>query len=184
MQTVGVHQALGKPGSDTYKNWHEQVLKYRNGDPPPHGAIWLTYYPNVMVEWYPNVLVISTLYPTGPDSCRNVIEFYYPEEIALFEPEYVAAQQKAYHETAAYQKAMRKRAVWVEPLFGEAKQWHGLRQFRLRGLANVNIEGLLVAAGQNLKRWLVATGWGRRHGPLGSLLALPAPPPGPLGVGF
>ena len=71
---------------------------------------------------------------------------------------------------------MRKRAVWVEPLFGEAKQWHGLRQFRLRGLANVNMEALLVAAGQNLKRWLVARGWGRRHGPQGSLLALPLRP--------
>jgi hypothetical protein len=68
---------------------------------------------------------------------------------------------------------MRKRAVWVEPLFGEAKQWHGLRQFRLRGLANVNMQALLVAAGQNLKRWLAARGWGRRHGPWGSLLALP-----------
>ena len=79
---------------------------------------------------------------------------------------------QAYHETAAYQKAMRKRLVWVEPLFGEAKLWHGLRQFRLRGLTNVNIEGLLIAAGQDLKRWLAATGWGRRHGPTGSLAAL------------
>ena len=41
---------------------------------------------------------------------------------------------RAYHATPAYQKAMRKRAVWVEPLFGEAKDWHGLRRFRLRGL--------------------------------------------------
>jgi len=31
---------------------------------------------------------------------------------------------KAYRETDAYQKALRKRQVWVEPLFGEAKQWH------------------------------------------------------------
>jgi transposase len=77
----------------------------------------------------------------------------------------------AYHETPGYQKAMRKRSVWVEPLFGEAKQWHGLRQFRLRGLDNVNMEALLVATGQNLKRWLAKTGWGRRHGPQGSLLA-------------
>jgi transposase len=74
------------------------------------------------------------------------------------------------HATPAYAKAMRKRAVWVEPLFGEAKQWHNLRQFRLRGLENVNIEAQLVAAGQNLKRWLVRRGWGRRHGPAGSLL--------------
>lgn len=81
---------------------------------------------------------------------------------------------RSYHRTPAYQKAMRKRAVWVEPLFGEAKQWHGLRKFRLRGLPKVNMEGLLIAAGQNLKRWLTARGWGRRHGPLGSLLPISA----------
>lgn len=64
--------------------------------------------------------------------------------------------------TEAYKKAVRKRQVWVEPLFGEAKDWHQLRQFRLRGLANVNMYGLLVAAGQNLKRWLAATRRGHR----------------------
>jgi hypothetical protein len=80
---------------------------------------------------------------------------------------------RGYHVTEAYKKAMRKRQVWVEPLFAEAKVWHGLRRFRRRGLANVNIEGLLIAAGQNLKRLLAATGWGRRHAPCGSLLALP-----------
>jgi transposase len=80
---------------------------------------------------------------------------------------------QGYHTTEAYKKAMRKRQVWVEPLFAEAKLWHGLRRFRRRGLENVNIEGLLIAAGQNLKRWLVATGWGRRHAPCGSLVALP-----------
>jgi transposase/IS5 family transposase len=79
---------------------------------------------------------------------------------------------RGYHTTEAYKRAMRKRAVWVEPLFGEAKEWHGLRRFRLRGLAKVNTESLLVAAGQNLKRWLAATGWGRRHAPCGAL-ALP-----------
>jgi transposase len=87
-----------------------------------------------------------------------------------FHAEYLERVQ-AYHETPGYQKALRKRSVWVEPLFGEAKQWHGLRQFRLRGLEQVNMEALLVAAGQNLKRWLATTGWGRRHGPQGSLLA-------------
>ena len=81
---------------------------------------------------------------------------------------------RAYHETAAYEKAMGKRKVWVEPLFGEAKDWHGLRRFRLRGLAKVNMEGLFIAAGQNVKRWLGKTEWGRRHGPCGSL-ALPHP---------
>jgi hypothetical protein len=79
---------------------------------------------------------------------------------------------RGYHATEAYQKAMRKRKVWVEPLFAEAKEWHGLRRLRLRGLENANIQGLLIAAGQNLKRLLAATGWGRRHAPCGSLVAL------------
>lgn len=78
---------------------------------------------------------------------------------------------RAYADTPAYQKAMRKRSVWIEPLFAEAKDWHGLRRFRLRGLANVNIEALLVASVQNLKRWMAATGRGRRWGPAGALSA-------------
>src|SRR6266700_314657 len=44
---------------------------------------------------------------------------------------------KGYHQTQAYQKAMNKRKVWVEPLFAEAKDWHGMRRFRLRLLWRV-----------------------------------------------
>jgi hypothetical protein len=75
---------------------------------------------------------------------------------------------RAYHQTPAYEKAMAKRKVWVEPLFGEAKDWHGLRRFRLRGLGQVNVEALLIAAGQNLKRLLRKRGWGRRPWPNGT----------------
>lgn len=100
VQTVGVNQMLGNPGSPTYEKWHQAVLRYNKGEPPKQGAIWLTYYPNVMVEWYPNVLVISTIVPRGPEHCSNVVEFYYPEDIALFEREFVEAQQRAYIETA------------------------------------------------------------------------------------
>ena len=99
VQTVGVANALGKAGSDVYRQWHDAVLKYQEGTPPKHGAIWLTLYPNVMVEWYPNVLVVSTLYPRGPQKTLNVVEFFYPEEIAAFEREFVEAQQAAYMET-------------------------------------------------------------------------------------
>jgi hypothetical protein len=71
---------------------------------------------------------------------------------------------------------MRKRKVWVEPLFAEGKAWHGLRRHWWRGLDNANIHGLLIAAGQNLKRLLSARGWGRGHAPCGSLVALPREP--------
>jgi phenylpropionate dioxygenase-like ring-hydroxylating dioxygenase large terminal subunit len=100
VQTCGVKRGLAKPGSAVYRRWHDQVLRFGEGRQPAHGAIWLTYFPNVMVEWYPHSLVVSTLIPRGPEACTNVVEFYYPEEIALFEREFVEAEQAAYRETA------------------------------------------------------------------------------------
>jgi transposase len=85
---------------------------------------------------------------------------------------------RGYHETEDYAKAMRKRKVWVEPLFAEAKEWHGLRRFRLRGLEKVNIQAQVIAAGQNLKRLLSKHGWGRRPWPCGAVgQVLPAAHP-------
>lgn len=100
LQTVGINHALSKAGSSTYDKWHEQVLRYHSAAMPRYGAIWLTYYPNVMVEWYPGTLVISSIIPRGATACTNVVEFYYLEDIVLFERDFVAAEKAAYHETA------------------------------------------------------------------------------------
>jgi phenylpropionate dioxygenase-like ring-hydroxylating dioxygenase large terminal subunit len=100
VQTVGVNNRLARAGTKTYERWHKAVLDYYRGEMPPHGAIWMVYYPNIMLEWYPHVLIVSTLIPRGVDRTTNVVEFYYPEDIALFEREFVAAEQAAYMETA------------------------------------------------------------------------------------
>jgi len=81
---------------------------------------------------------------------------------------------RGYRGTFAYEKALRKRRVWVEPLFAEAKDWHGMRRFRLRKLEKVNIEALLIASGQNVKR-LLAFG-GRRPKKLAQAAAALRPP--------
>ena len=99
VQTVGVAKNFDRPGSEAYKKWHDVVLKYRNGEKPTQGAVWLTYYPTMMVEWYPHVLVVSNMYPQGPQKTLNVVEFYYPEEIVAFERDFVEAHQAAYMET-------------------------------------------------------------------------------------
>jgi len=100
VQTVGINNRLAKPGSTKYERWHKAVLDYYRGEIPPHGAIWMVYYPNVMIEWYPHVLVVSTLIPRAVNRTTNIVEFYYPEDIALFEREFVDAEQAAYLETA------------------------------------------------------------------------------------
>ncbi|SMG59951.1 aromatic ring-hydroxylating oxygenase subunit alpha [Paraburkholderia susongensis] len=99
MQRVGVHNALTQPGSDVYRTWHDRLLDYRGGDAPSFGAIWLAYFPTQMIELYPHTLVVSTLHPKGPQETLNVVEFYYPEEIAAFERDFVDAQRAAYLET-------------------------------------------------------------------------------------
>ena len=101
LQTVGVKSGLAKPGTKTYARWHKAVTDYYRGEMPPHGAIWMAYYPNIMLEWYPHVLIVSTLIPRDVNRTTNVVEFYYPEDIALFEREFVDAEQAAYMETAA-----------------------------------------------------------------------------------
>src|ERR1700730_10521592 len=79
---------------------------------------------------------------------------------------------RAYQPTEPYKKALRKRSVWVEPLFAEGKDWHGMRRLRLRELKRVNCEALLRAAGQNLKRLLKKRGGRHRPRPAEALSAL------------
>jgi len=80
---------------------------------------------------------------TGSKSGKHIFRSFFQEYLD---------RALTYHQTEAYRKALRKRSMWVEPLFGEAKEFHCLRRFHLRRLLNVNIEALMVAAGQNLKR--------------------------------
>jgi choline monooxygenase len=99
IQSVGIKNKLKTPGTQVYKNWHQVLLDYRKGSVPEFGAIWLTIYPNVMVEWYPEVLVISSVWPKSPQKTMNIVDFYYPEEICHFEQEFVEAHKAAYMET-------------------------------------------------------------------------------------
>jgi transposase len=82
---------------------------------------------------------------------------------------------RAYRGSAPYEKALGKRKVWVEPAFGEAKEWHGMRRFRLRRLRRVNMEAMVIAAGQNIKRLLTFPFRGPRRLAQAEALRPPAP---------
>jgi Transposase DDE domain len=80
---------------------------------------------------------------------------------------------RAYIQIEPYRKALRKRKVWIEPLFAEGKLWHGMRRFRLRTLEKINTEALITATGQNVKRLLA---FGRRGPEKLAQVAVPRPP--------
>jgi len=100
IQIVPAKAGLERPGTPVYRKWHEACLEQLHGATPKYGALWASYFPGLTFEWYPNVLVVSHLIPRSPARTTNVVEFYYPEEIVLFEREFIEAQQAAYVETA------------------------------------------------------------------------------------
>jgi choline monooxygenase len=102
VQSVSIANEMTRAGTRNYDKWQTALRRYyaERNEQPPKGAVWLTIYPNIMVEWYPHVLIVSTLIARGAQSTTNVVEFYYPEDIALFERDLVDAQQAAYMETA------------------------------------------------------------------------------------
>ena len=122
VQQIGPKAGLARPGTPVYERWHQACLKYLDGRAPKYGALWMAYYPNVMLEWYPHVLVVSTALARSPTLTTNVVEFYYPEEIALFEREFVEAEQAAYNETAFEDGVLcarmdrGRRALWEQGL--------------------------------------------------------------------
>jgi transposase len=54
------------------------------------------------------------------------------------------------------QRLLKQRQTCIEGLFGQAKNWHGLRRARWRGVVKMRIQTLLTAAVLNLKKLLQA----------------------------
>src|SRR5256886_2347720 len=77
VQIVAPKAGLERPGTPTYKRWHDMCLKFLDGRAPKYGALWMSYFPGVMLEWYPNVLVVSHLIPRSARRTTNVVEFYF-----------------------------------------------------------------------------------------------------------
>lgn len=139
-QTVGYKLAPDKYASPAYQRWQTQVSQYYHDKQPKHGAIWMVLYPYLMIESYLGILIVSHLIPTGVDSYTNVVEFYYPEDIALFEREYIAAQQAAYEETGIEDKEICQRMHdGRKALFTQGLNHRGPYQHPMeKGLAHFN----------------------------------------------
>jgi len=118
-QILGIKDGLKAQVSPNYQRYRDTILAYSNGELPKYGTVWSILYPNVMLEWYPYCLVVSTLIPRSPEHTTNVVEFYYPEEVLAFERQIVDAHQAAYAESAAEDAQIctrlqrGRRALWL-----------------------------------------------------------------------
>ncbi|HYM48432.1 MAG TPA: aromatic ring-hydroxylating dioxygenase subunit alpha [Burkholderiaceae bacterium] len=118
-QILGINDGLNAQVSPNYQCYRDTILEYSGGELPKYGTIWSILYPNVMLEWYPYALVVSTLIPRSPELTTNVVEFYYPEEVQAFERQIVDAHQAAYAESSAEDAQIcarlqrGRRALWL-----------------------------------------------------------------------
>jgi transposase len=94
------------------------------------------------------VCITCPLRPRCTKSKRRVLHVR-PHHDAL-------ARLRAAAKTDRFRALYRMRQAVIEGVNGEAKQWHGLRRAARRGLANVLIQCLLVAAVLNFKRLMAA----------------------------
>ncbi len=85
--------------SPNYNKYAELLLKYNKNLLPEFGAIWLAYYPNIMIEYYPHMLCISTVKPDGPFQCINNVDLFHRKEIISGYPDFINAAQAAFEET-------------------------------------------------------------------------------------
>ena len=63
-------------------------------------VLWLALYPNIMIEHYPFMLIISTIKPISNTECINHIEYYFDADVIKKFPEFAAIAMAAYLETA------------------------------------------------------------------------------------
>lgn len=101
VQTVGMRPGSRPASTPAWEAWRQKVLQAYDGSLPDKGAVWLFYYPNLMLEWNPGSIVVSVLQPVSPGLTVNHVEFYYDSAIIDSIPGYVEAHQTAYFETAA-----------------------------------------------------------------------------------
>lgn len=94
VQWVGLTRDITKAGSPAFADWQKAISRQHGGNLPKYGALWIYIYPNIMIEWYPHVKLISTVYPVGPEHCVNHVEYFYPRAMHDVDPDYFAVAER------------------------------------------------------------------------------------------
>ena len=99
VQVVGWQKRVRKPKQGYYEA-RGLINDLYEGKDPPHGALWVTIFPGVMIEWYPHVLVVSTLQHKGIAGCVNQVDYFVEARWQDRISEILPIAQKAYNESA------------------------------------------------------------------------------------
>lgn len=118
------------------------------GSSDPVAAVWAAIYPSTMIEWLAGGLAISVAVPDGAGRSINETVFAYPMGIAEKHPDFVAAHQAAYWETAFEDDDIASRIQ-------KGRQALSLRGDDERGPACPHLEAGVVA----FHDWMALAAW-------------------------
>jgi choline monooxygenase len=94
---------LNKTSQENPNHHFKELEKMISSNYPDidRGALWMTIYPNIMLEWYPNMLTVSTIWPGEHEGeSINVIEYHHLDSVAAFDTEFIETQIESYKTTA------------------------------------------------------------------------------------
>ncbi|STY28649.1 choline monooxygenase [Legionella wadsworthii] len=132
IQYVDIQSDLTKFGTDNFKSYQNELLAEAKSNLPRYGAVWMAYYPNIMIEYYPYMIIISTIYPVGVAQCMNIVEFFHPKTIWEKNPGLCKAAQEAYLETAKEDEQICTRInEGRKALYEQGENQYGPYQFEL-----------------------------------------------------
>jgi hypothetical protein len=95
LQKIGIRPDLNGNDSASYTDMIESLK--RDGITPEFGAVWIYIYPNIMIEWYPKTIAISTIYSPEPEVTTNYVDLFFEKGTT---EEFKEIFKRVYTETA------------------------------------------------------------------------------------
>ncbi len=117
-ELVAVNWPLVKAGTPSFAEYQRLLVEASRGDKPPYGAVWLAYFPHMLLEWYPYTLVASTYWPLSAQSTLVRAEYFMDRRIVADRQDLVQATLAVLDEVTGedleicYALARGRHALW------------------------------------------------------------------------
>lgn len=95
--------------SERYARWADGLDAYhraRAEPTPPMGVAWMALYPNLMVEAYAGLRVVSVVVPVSEHSYVNRVHYLVPDDVDECVPGLAEVMRAAYDETVEEDRAL------------------------------------------------------------------------------
>jgi choline monooxygenase len=104
------------PASRAFEQWQQAILTASRGELPEFAALISCYPPNIFLEWYPYMFVVTTYTPRAPERTLMTREFFYDPHALAAVPDLAALARAAWDENqgqddVAHESLQRGRAM-------------------------------------------------------------------------